>query len=289
MLTNTYPGRIGKGKALFENLRYHLRKTRLYFQNGFKHKSVLFYPDMPSKKAVLTKVVRSLNYNITNNPSQPYQLAINWEDATYKKDVGRTINCAVKLNFNCLDISKVSVDQAFATVFGYSTFVNPLVHEGKMVQKSDENARHDGIILNGPIQENEVSSDHIYQLLIDNTDGTDRVKDFRAPVFKGRVPFVYIKFRPIDDRFSNTNTFTQMVGVREAFTEEEEQLIGSFCDLLQLDYGELDILRDNSSGKLYIVDVNNTPWGPPNHLSKDDANKALSLLSDTFSSTFLKA
>lgn len=30
-----------------------------------------------------------------------------------------------------------------------------------------------------------------------------------------------------------------------------------------LDYGELDILRNNLDGRIYVVDVNKTLWGPP--------------------------
>jgi hypothetical protein len=30
-----------------------------------------------------------------------------------------------------------------------------------------------------------------------------------------------------------------------------------------LDYGELDAVRDAASGRLYVLDVNNTPFGPP--------------------------
>lgn len=43
----------------------------------------------------------------------------------------------------------------------------------------------------------------------------------------------------------------------------EAELLLRLCRALGLDYGELDVLRDVEDGKLYVVDVNNTPWAPP--------------------------
>lgn len=54
-----------------------------------------------------------------------------------------------------------------------------------------------------------------------------------------------------------------------------------------LDWGELDILRNKDDGRAYIVDVNNTPAGPPNHLSKEDKERALQQLATTFARVFL--
>jgi hypothetical protein len=36
-----------------------------------------------------------------------------------------------------------------------------------------------------------------------------------------------------------------------------------------LDYGELDVLRDADDGRLYVVDVNTTPFGPVNRRLDD--------------------
>jgi hypothetical protein len=55
-----------------------------------------------------------------------------------------------------------------------------------------------------------------------------------------------------------------------------------------LEFGELDILRDNLSQKIYILDVNNTPSGPPNHIKKGDYWKALDLIKVTIVKNFLR-
>ncbi|MDQ6770676.1 MAG: hypothetical protein M3Z54_11900, partial [Gemmatimonadota bacterium] len=49
-----------------------------------------------------------------------------------------------------------------------------------------------------------------------------------------------------------------------------------------MDFGELDVLRDRNSGKIYVVDANNTPAGPPTVLSKQDSARALHILLESF-------
>ena len=50
---------------------------------------------------------------------------------------------------------------------------------------------------------------------------------------------------------------------------------------LGIDYGEFDVLRDKDR-RIYVVDANNTPYGPPNELSEGDCTRALVLLANEF-------
>jgi len=59
-------------------------------------------------------------------------------------------------------------------------------------------------------------------------------------------------------------------------------MISEFCSRIGLDYGELDVLRNKDDGKIYIVDVNYTPWGPPAKLSDDENRIALIRMSEVF-------
>ena len=47
----------------------------------------------------------------------------------------------------------------------------------------------------------------------------------------------------------------------------------------------MDILRDNDAGRIYIVDVNNTPHGP-SQLTKEQKKHALEVLTDEFKKAF---
>ena len=56
---------------------------------------------------------------------------------------------------------------------------------------------------------------------------------------------------------------------------------------LRVEYGEIDAVRDRSSGQLYIVDVNPTPFGPPNHIDRRGYYRAIARMADAFQRAFL--
>ena len=56
---------------------------------------------------------------------------------------------------------------------------------------------------------------------------------------------------------------------------------------MRLEYGELDILRDLDNKKIYIVDVNNTPFGPPANISAAQGKEAIRILAEAFEEAFL--
>jgi hypothetical protein len=189
------------------------------------------------------------------------------------------------VNIMSRDISKFYVDSVFSDVFGYSTRVNPFEYAGKIVQKSDTNALHDGVILQGPLKTTVDGA--IYQILIDNSFSADLVVDMRVVVVKNIMPFVYIKYRDISERFKNTTIKTEVKPITEVLTEQEIELLQTFCHTIHLDFGELDVLRNNNDGKVYVVDVNNTPQGPPAHTSPKDAEYALDTIAHAFQEEFL--
>jgi hypothetical protein len=114
------------------------------------------------------------------------------------------------------------------------------------------------------------------------------VVDYRIPVFKGFLAsFVYIKTRPINNRFANSNSHVSITSLNNIISQNEQEDIISFCKHLKLDYGEIDVLRNNLDGLLYIIDVNNTPAGPTFGLSKGEYNLALRELTINFEKSFL--
>ena len=55
-----------------------------------------------------------------------------------------------------------------------------------------------------------------------------------------------------------------------------------FCRTIGLDMGEIDVLRDNATGRIYIVDVNSMPFGPPKPISLKDGLRAITLYAELF-------
>ena len=183
---------------------------------------------------------------------------------------------------------KTRVAGAWAEAAGYPLAVDPLTYDGPMVEKSDANATHDGRVVHGPIQATDVRPGKVYQALIDNSDG-DEVVDLRAVLYGGRVPLVYEKRRPVSDRFSNTNTSVAIREPDDVFSADELDALGRFAHAVGIDYGEADVLRDNASGRIYVVDSTNGPAGPPNGLSASDARAAVHRLAAAFDAAAVDA
>jgi len=246
-----------------------------WFNNGFTSKTILVYPHYPSRRSTIYLIAKKLHYNITNKPAKGFDFALYWEYLTFREEYAYLEGIVHKkrvINLYSRDISKEAVDRAFKTVFGYSSFIDPLTHKGKFVKKNDINAIHDGTIVEGPVEH--VEAGFVYQKLINNTsvDGS-MVVDIRVPVIFGTLSFVYEKFKPVDDRFGHPAK-SVVRHIHDMLTEEEIHNINRFCEHMKLEFGEMDVLRDTDTGNIYVIDVNNTPQFQ-SKLSPSDRNYAL--------------
>lgn len=207
-------------------------------------------------------------------PDAPADLSIFFHDKTHIKAPQKP-PATHHFNFDCEDISKTRVAEVFEAIFGYSLAVDPLTHHGLMVCKSEENGAHDGYIIQGPCTP---ELGWVYQHVIDNKTERETVQDLRCPTVKGTLPLVYIKERPTAKRFANMNATCKLSRPEDHFSPDEIEKISQFCVAMGLDWGGLDILRDNVSKKIYIVDVNKTDMGPPLALPLKDKLASTSIL-----------
>jgi len=223
---------------------------------------ILFYPKHPRTYHCNYSIIQNchiLGYKMSKNPKDKFHLIMRWEDQTYGQvdqqleDLAKTNEV---INLKCLDISKRHVDQVFHEVFRYSSLIDPFTFEGECVEKSNLNGKHDGRIVRCPLTE--MKEDCVYQKLINNRHDDEFVVDMRVPIFKKIIPFVYLKYKPVNNRFSLSVKGTHEE-LKNILSPEEVEKILQFCERIGFDCGELDILRDQTDNRIYIVDANNTP------------------------------
>lgn len=178
-------------------------------------------------------------------------------------------------NGGARDESKERVAEAFAQAFGYPLTVDPTVHEGPCVAKSNRvNGAHDGRVVQCPIPA--ADPDLAYQALVDNRSAGGMVLDYRVPVVEGMIPFVYLKQRPLGVRFSNNNSDVAIARPDTVFSADEQARLGAFCRAMGIGLGgEIDVLRDAATRRLYVVDANWTSWGPPRPIATANAVRAV--------------
>lgn len=216
--------------------------------------SIRYEPRAPRPWYLLWGALRQAG--LTQTEGTP-QLTIQFSDQTF---TDAFVTDHITLNGACTDISKSHVAQVFETIFGYSLSLDPSHATSPYLEKGEENGIHDGKIYDTPIK---AKTGRVYQKLIDNRTGDGTVLDYRSPTVFGDIPLIFLKERPIDQRFANLNTRVRLADPVDCFTLEERAKIKEFCAAMHLDWGGLDILRDASDGRIYIVDVNKTDMGPP--------------------------
>jgi hypothetical protein len=180
-------------------------------------------------------------------------------------------------NFGVGDVSKSHVARVMEQAFGYPLAVDPRVFEGEAVEKGEGNGLHDGRLVHCPLIP---APGKTYQRVI-KTEGADGwACDLRTACVGGRPIAVYVKQKPAAARFSIQNTSVVVKTPDEVFSSAEIAQLQRFCEVMQLDWGGLDVLRERESGRLYVVDVNKTDTGPAVVLSWKDRARVTRLLAD---------
>lgn len=284
MLYNDY-GKRPWSESMLKELTFLFRIISGFLKHGRRIPFVLCYPQLPSKKTTIAKICKSKGWIITNNPRFKTEIKIYWHDSSFDETQYNSITPDF-INYRCTNILKAKVDEDFFSVFGYKTALDPLTHNGIAVEKSEFNAKHNGVIINCPIQQDQVKNDCIYQILLDNKISKDLYQDLRMPVIGGKFPFVYCKTKSSKKRFEAAPDMAILHEVEDYFDEEFLLKTAAFCREAGLDFGEMDILYNNSDQRFYIIDINKTPYGPPANLSQADAMKAIHLLANTMGNIY---
>ncbi len=245
------------------------------------HFTIAFTPERARPWYLIWAVARAAGAKLAKDPAHA-DVVMQFEDATYSPNAPpMPLRASAKLiNFGCTDVSKSAVAQAYETAFGRALAIDPGIHVGLAVEKSEINAAHDGRIVSCPTPP---QPGRVYQRVIDNRSyDMALVEDLRSCTVGGKVACVFIKRRPVTKRFLNTNTEVLLRAPEEVFSPEELSQIAAFTRALGLDWGGVDVLRDRADGKLYIVDANKTDMGPPISLNLPDKLKATRMLASAF-------
>jgi len=193
-----------------------------------------------------------------------------------------------KINFKLKSCQKDYTTEIFDEMFEQKLGINPQEYKGYAVAKHNDNGTKSCFFIKCPLDADEVFENHIYQKIIDFRHPFDNeiLCEIRVPIFGGIVPFVFFKERARGLRFTSKNRKVSIANVEDHLTENEVEEIQKYCRKVGLEYGDLDVLR-GEDGLIYIIDVNNTPWWPPNKLFNRDRNIALNIFWNAWLKAFI--
>jgi hypothetical protein len=137
-----------------------------------------------------------------------------------------------------------------------------------------------------PITKDLVQEKKSYNVYIDNTFEKNFVIDYRIPFIGELSSFCYEKKSHISNRFALKNHSVKVLQTKNIFTSEELDKITFVCNLMKLDYGEIDCLIDVDTKKIYVIDINKTPTGPPKELSLKKKIDVIIAMSTSFIKNF---
>ncbi|MCD6330089.1 MAG: hypothetical protein J7M10_07060 [Candidatus Cloacimonetes bacterium] len=262
-------------------LKYTHWVTRFYKKSltTSPRQSIFFCPEAPLTYDVLYKICVWNGYTIVSNPDKA-DILVHWEDTTFPT----TFDDERYINARCTDISKHTLTEVSKQIFNYTLEVDPCTFRRNCVKKNNVNASHDGEVIQCPILK--LEDGYVYQRIVNNSKQKGIVEDIRIPVMKKEIPFVYIKKRTEVKRFSNENMSVSIKRTSHVLSDDEVQKILLLCDGMNVDYCEIDAIRDYPQGTLYVVDINHCPSGPPNHLPFHQKIWAMKILSHTFDREF---
>ena len=276
--SNDYPDRIPLLERIGKELRFR-KAVKASKQEHGQAQFVFVHPDWPSKRASIMAYADALKWVVTNQPDTPTRfngtttLKLAFDDRTEKRQAQPGF-----WNGHCLDISKSTLDRHHHEVFGYGLNVDPTTHNGPMLEKSEGNAVHDGREIQGPLSPDQLQPSKVYQRIIDNRTENGLFEDLRVVVIRGELPLVYRKRKTGEVRYTNETAEVDLAeSPKTMLSDTEMEQIASLSAKMCADFAELDILRDRQDGRIYCVDLNPTPYGPPAGLSAEDSEKAMAV------------
>jgi hypothetical protein len=251
---------------------------------GHKRPTIAFFPDKPRPWYFIWPVMHVSGAKLIDDVTKA-DIVFQFDDSTETNNAVPAVREGARLvNFGCQDVSKSTVAAAFERAAGYSLKVDPTTYQGRMVEKSELNAAHDGRILEGPLVEPVPGK--AYQLLIDNEIEGGLVEDLRCCIVGGTPIITLRKRRPLSRRFLNENVEVLLDEPRNCYTPDEIAVIERFAAEVGLDWGGVDVLRDRMSGRIYIVDANKTDMGPPVALKLGAKLRATRRMARAFAGAF---
>ncbi len=256
-----------------------LRATRM-MRGREPRARISFFPRKPRSYYAIWPVCQLADVKIVEDPAEA-DLHFYFEDREFLTAPRLAPTQKPAFNVDCFDIRKSVVSRVFEEVFGYALIIDPAVHDGVAVEKSERNGKHDGRIIQCPLTVKRPG--HVYQRMIENTfDGREHV-DIRTPIVGGKTtPYVFLKKRTRDLRFTNENHRVDLAPIDAMLSGDEQEKIAAFAAAMHLDFGGLDILRDRHDGRIYIVDANKTDMGPPAAMSAQNKLTAFRALAEAF-------
>jgi hypothetical protein len=105
----------------------------------------------------------------------------------------------------------------------------------------------------------------------------------RPVIMRGQIPLMYeVNFPP---RHWHADARMFPARVSDMYSAAEVEMVLAFAAAIGLEYGEIDVLRESATGRLFVIDANPCPVRP-HHITPADEASMLRGMADAFGEIF---
>lgn len=241
------------------------------------------------KKSKLCKSIKHIKY--TSDINSNYTCVLKWCDYINGQLIYPQIPKTIKSNVKIINKDFISQDRYYLEplhkkAFGYDLNIDPLTYNGIIFRKSTshnvkflklpDNLNDDyhnknekpyyfiepnGVrymTFKGPI--NKKDNNSVYQKCINRKRSDGKYQDYRLSIID-RKPFILLDMAHPDFIAHSVKKKTIIaIKPQDFFSSDYLNKLDIFLNLINLDYGDLDLVIDKEDNNtIYICDINNTP------------------------------
>ncbi|MCP9290001.1 hypothetical protein [Gracilimonas sediminicola] len=195
---------------------------------------------------------------IDGNETDPH--GVYWNHDTIS-EIKLTRYCSA--NRGTWDVSKHRVMSIWEHVTRRPFEIDPTIHNGMAVEKSNEQYTHDGRTVDCPAEKVEGK---VYQRFIDSSLNEYEFIEYRVFYHWG-VDFVIEKVKEKANQWGWEAVEITFFEPNDVFSSKEINQIDEFCKVMDIQFTELDIMRDETG--IYVIDVNNIAGNGSNVLASN--------------------
>lgn len=237
---------------------------------------ILFYPDKLKGYARVKLICDKGRIPYTHGIDKNFSVVFNHDYDVLRdnKVIKKLRDGYPTINGYLDDVTKENVEKIFVEVFGYGTFIDPETYTGRYVRKTNFQGDKSGRIFSEPQKR---VKGFVYQRLINNVINGHRI-EYRTYIINQQIVWIREKWKTkiIEPELVKSRP------TPEAFSYDERRKILDFSEAIKLDYGELDILREGTGGKIFIVDVNDIPGVRKDETKQPGYNDELETITQRF-------
>lgn len=258
-------------------------------QNRLRGTVVSSYPAFPSRPSWIFVTLALLKIRlVTYDTKGPrIDMGLNWRHESEWSSVKEAYRPDVHvINDEIETISKDRIDELHESWFGHGLSVDPTVYSDSIVVKPKGNALGPVHVEEGPIDD--LDPDMVYQRFVKNyEDG--RFIDYRFYILRGQTKYIAKGYWELPPGRLKVNCVRSLEVSISEYGAADVTRIEAFVRSLGVEFAAVDVVRDRSAFRDYVVDINPTAFQPRYGMSRAEQAELLARLSIEFAEAYFPA